>query len=114
MSLDHAPRHATALAILALLAALACIAIPAWQLLGPGPFDWAVEQPFTWQGGLEALLLIALAATGCLLDRRWSVLVLVALPLAFYLRRHAVDMPLLIDLVYLEIVIGLGAFARRA
>ncbi|MFI4971005.1 MAG: hypothetical protein ACHP7D_12440, partial [Lysobacterales bacterium] len=46
--------------------------------------------------------------------RRWSVLVLVALPLAFYLRRHAVDMPLLIDLVYLEIVIGLGAFARRA
>lgn len=109
---DTSSRHATALAILAVLAAAACIVVPAWQLLD-GPFGWAIEQPFTWQGGLEALVLIGLAATGCMLGRRWALLALVALPIAFYLRRHAVDMPLLIDLVYLEIIIGLGAFVRR-
>lgn len=38
---------------------------------------------------------------------------MVALPTAFYLRRHEVDVPLLIDLAYLEIIIGLGAFLRR-
>ena len=113
MIIDNAPRRATALAILAVLAAGAAIIVPAWQLLVPGPFDWATQQPMTWQGGLEAMVLIGLVATGCTLARRWALLALVALPIAFYLRRHAVDVPLLIDLVYLEIIIGLGASMRR-
>lgn len=107
-------RYTSALAVFAILAAVACIAVPAWQLIGPGPFDWHVQRPEFVQGGVEALALIAFVALGCAVDRRWALLVLVALPLAFYLRRHAVDVPLLIDLLYLEIVIGLGALARRS
>lgn len=38
MTLDH-PRYATALAILAVVAAGACIGVTGWQLLVPGPFE---------------------------------------------------------------------------
>ncbi len=97
----------------AVISTLLFIAIPAWQLIGPGPFDWHLRQPMVVEGGLEALALMALAGAGLALDRRWSLACLVALPLALYLRRHAVDVPLLINLAYLEIVIGLGALVRR-
>ena len=113
MIIDNAPRRASGLAVLAVIAAAACIIVPAWQLIVPGPFDWHIKQPFTWQGGLEAMVLIGLVATGCTVARRWALLALVALPIAFYLRRHSVDVSLLIDLVYLEIIIGLGALMRR-
>ncbi|NCT68852.1 MAG: hypothetical protein GXC76_14600 [Rhodanobacteraceae bacterium] len=112
MTSPHATRR-TALAAFAVLAALACIGIPAWQLIGPGPFDWHIRQPAFVQGGLEALVLLGLVAGGCALGRRGALLGLVALPLALYLRRHAVDVPLLLDLLYLEAVIGLGVGVRR-
>ena len=106
-------RAPIALSLLILLGAIACISIPAWQLLSRGPFVWAIAQPGTWQGGIEAVLLIALLGAGLALRARWAWLVLVALPLAFYLRRHAVDAAPLLDLLYLEIVIGLGALLQR-
>jgi hypothetical protein len=97
-----------------LLSTLAFVAVPIHQLLVPGPFDWHVQTPRFWQGGLEAAVLAALLAAGFARDGRLAWFGLVALPAAFYLRRHAVDVPLLIDLAYLEITIGLGMTARRA
>lgn len=113
MKLAPTPRLATAFALVAIVAAAAFVVVPAWQLIGPGPFDWHVRQAAFVQGGLEALALIALAGVGLMLDRRWSLLALSGLPILFYLRRHAVDVPLLIDVAYLEIVVGVGAFLRR-
>jgi hypothetical protein len=113
VSTAHPGRTSILLVLLALLAAAACIAIPASQLLGTRPFTWAMAQPAAWQGGIEALLLIILFGAGLAIGARWAWLVLVALPLAFYLRRHGVDAPLLLDLLYLEIVIGLGALLQR-
>jgi hypothetical protein len=96
-----------------ILTAAACIAIPAWQLLDFGPFSWHVEQPQYWQGGIEALVLIGLLGAAQWL-RRPAYRVGVTLVLTeLYLRRHAVDLPLLVDLAYFEIVVGLGAGTMR-
>jgi hypothetical protein len=106
-------QRALALALASFVLAALFIAVPAWQLIGPGPFDWHIAQPSFVQGGAEALLLVALVAGAfALAPARWA-LVIVALPLAFYLRRHAVDVPLLIDVLYLEIVVGCGQWLRR-
>ena len=108
------PRSTLVHVVLILLSAAACIGVPAWQLIGRGPFGWHVSQPAFWQGGLEAAALAALAASVLALAprNRW-LLALVALGSAFYLRRHAVDVPLLLDVLYIEIVVGLGALVRR-
>jgi hypothetical protein len=104
-------RHWLPVAIV--LCALVFIGIPIWELIVPGPFDWHVQTEPFWQGGLEALALIALVATGLALNRLGWLVGLVAIPSVLYLRRHAVDAPLLLDVLYLEIVIGLGMSARR-
>lgn len=101
----------TGLPALMLLAAALFIAVPAWNLLMAGPFRWHVAQPAYWQGGLEALALVALVGGGCAMNTRWGLL-LALLPAAFYLRRHAIDVPVAIDIAYLEIVIGLGMLLR--
>jgi hypothetical protein len=106
-------RTATLLAAFALALAAAFIAIPAWHLIVPGPFDWHIKQPEFVQGGIEALVLIGLVGGAFMFaSRRWVVL-LCALVLELYLRRHAVDVSLLIDLLYLEIIVGVGALMRR-
>jgi len=90
-----------------------CIGELIWQLIGEGPFGWHVVQVRTWQGGIEVLALaglLALAAT--LRSPRWR-LASIAILAELYLRRHFVDLPMLVDLVYLEILIGLGAGAAR-
>ncbi|MEO6690536.1 MAG: hypothetical protein ABIS07_08930 [Dokdonella sp.] len=99
---------------LVLLTAVALIAIPPWQLLAEGPFHWAVEQPQCWQGAIEALLLALLIAAGFAVNGKVWVIALAAVPAMLYLRRHAVDIPLFIDLVYFEIVMGLGMVIRQA
>uniref|UniRef100_UPI0027BB1F9F hypothetical protein n=1 Tax=Dokdonella sp. TaxID=2291710 RepID=UPI0027BB1F9F len=71
------------------VAAVTFIIVPAWQLIGPGPFDWHVRQPAFWQGGIEALALAALHAAGLAINRGGALIGLVALPAALYLRRHA-------------------------
>ncbi|MBA8887755.1 hypothetical protein FHW12_001969 [Dokdonella fugitiva] len=105
-------RRELALAVFMLLLAAAFIATPAWQLLEYGPFSWHVRQPAYWQGGLEALALVGILAGTCARGRRAPVIGAIALLL--YLRHHAVDAALLLDVLYIEIVVGLGAFARRA
>lgn len=95
-----------------LVSAAFFIGVPAWQLIAPGIFSWHIQQPSFWQGGLEALALIALVATGFALRGAGSLL-LIALPALLYLRRHAVDAPLLLDLLQLEITVGLGMALRR-
>lgn len=102
-----------ALAAFAFALAAAFIAIPAWQLIGPGPFDWHVRQPAFVQGGIEALVLIAFVASAFALRSSRAALLLAAAALAFYLRRHAVDIPVMIDLLYVEIIIGVGMLVRR-
>ena|GEM_PF-559694 len=94
-------------------AAALCIGLPLWGLLVPGPFDWHVRQPAFWQGGLEALVLAAAVSAAFALGRGGASLALAALPAVLYLRRHAVDAAVLVDLVQLEITVGLGMALRR-
>ncbi|HEU4665252.1 MAG TPA: hypothetical protein VFS55_14585, partial [Dokdonella sp.] len=105
-------RSTIPLATLACLLATAFVMVPAWQLIGPGPFKWHIAQPAYWQGGLEGLVLVALTASAFALSSR-SALLLATAALALFLRRHAVDVPLLIDVLYLEIVVGTGMAVRR-
>lgn len=96
------------------VAAAAFCGIVAWHLIVPGPFDWHLSIAPTWQGGLEALALIAgLAGAQFVASARARVTLSVLLA-ALYLRRHAVDLPLLVDALYLEITVALGALALRA
>lgn len=68
---------------------------PAWELLVPGPFDWHVAQPQSWQGGIEAQLLCVFVAGGFLANRRWAFLLMVLVPTALYARRPAFDLALM-------------------
>ena len=94
--------------------AIFCIGELISQLIDNGPFGWHLTRARTWQGGLEVLALAALLAViaGFVRAPRWRALVLLALG-ELYLRRHYVDLPMLVDLVYFEILIGLGAGAAR-
>ncbi len=84
------------------------------ELIGDGPFGWHLGRPQTWQGGLEVLALCALlaAVAGWVTAPRWRGWLLLVLG-ELYLRRHYVDLPILIDVLYFEILIGLGAWAAR-
>ncbi len=110
-----APARITApLIVLALAGAALGIGVTAWNLLwGGGPFLWHVAQPSSWQGALEALAVGALIAAGLAINRGAALALLVGLPVLVYLRRHATDVPLLLDLILFEIVIGLGMALRR-
>lgn len=84
------------------------------QLIGVGPFGYQASLAISWQGGLEVLALVALlaAAAGFVRAPLWRAVLLLAIG-ELYLRRHFVDLPMLIDLAYVEILIGLGAGAAR-
>jgi hypothetical protein len=101
--------------LLVLLLALAFCATIAWTALTLGPFLWHVQQPAAWQGALEAIALAAciyLALRLQALDARLRAALLL-LPVAFYLRRHHVDLVLLVALFYIEGLLALGALLRR-
>ncbi|HEX5122977.1 MAG TPA: hypothetical protein VFV97_07005, partial [Rhodanobacteraceae bacterium] len=84
------------------------------ELIGVGPFGFHLRRDETWQGGLEVLALAALLAMIAAFVRAPRVRIVLMLVLAaLYLRRHAVDLSMLIDVAYLEILIGLGAGAAR-
>jgi hypothetical protein len=90
------------------IAAAACVAGVIWQLLVDGPFDWHVQQPQTWQGGIDSIcLVILLALAAALRNTRWRLIFCGAIAL-LYLRRHAVDVPLLVDVFYIEAIIAVG------
>jgi len=111
-----APARSTVpLIVLALAGAALGIGVTGWNLLwGGGPFLWHVAQPSSWHGALEALAVGALIAAGLAINRGAALALLVGLPVLLYLRRHATDVPLLLDLIVFEIVIGLGMALRRA
>jgi len=99
--------------VLVLGLAFVLCAVVAWGLIVPGPFDWAIAQPQSWQGGIEAALLIAgLALLQRVTAMRWRVLGTLLLA-EFYLRRHAVDAPALLCVLYLEFTLALGAAVAR-
>lgn len=113
-ALSAPARRSVPLIVLALVGAALGIGITAWNLLwGGGPFLWHVAQPSSWQGALEALAVGAVIAAGFAINRGAALALLVGLPVLFYLRRHATDVPLLLDLILFEIVIGLGMALRR-
>ena len=95
-----------------LLLALALIALPYRDLFINGPFAWHIHQlPFT-QGGIEALVLLALCIAINLPNRypllRGIGLLIVGL---VYLRLHYIDVPLLVAFLYMEALGAIGAFA---
>jgi hypothetical protein len=100
-------------ALLIPFAAAAFIAVTAWQLVIAGPFAWHVTTARSWQGAAEGMVLAALLASGLSRNSTLSLLMLVLLPALFYLRRHAVDLPLVIDGIYIESIFALGNIGRR-
>jgi hypothetical protein len=100
-------------ALLIPLAAAAFIAVTAWQLVIAGPFAWHVTTARSWQGAAEGMVLAALLASGLSRNSTLSLLMLVLLPALFYLRRHAIDLPLVIDGIYIESIVALGNIGRR-
>src|SRR4029077_13855735 len=68
------------------------------QLITEGPFGWHLSRARTWQGGLEVLALAVLLAAiaGFVKSARWRAVLLIALA-ELYLRRHFVDVPMLVD-----------------
>jgi hypothetical protein len=111
--MDAPTTSITPRAVLVVGIALLLCAIVGWQLVVPGPFDWPIRQPAAWQGGLEAaLLLIALALAQRFTQPRWRYLASAVIA-GLYLRRHAVDAPLVLCVLYLEITLALGAAIAR-
>lgn len=109
-------RHSSVVAVLAtaiVAIAVALIGVPAWELIGLGPFSWHLQTAAFWQGGIEVLVLLVLLGAGLAVNRRVALGLLVVVPSLLYLRRHAVDVPLLLDVLYLEIIVGLGMALRR-
>ena len=104
--------RARLLLVFMLFATALFVGITGWQLIVNGPFWWHISQPQSVQGGAEALLLIGtLAAAQCLSTRYRLIVALIVAEL--FLRRHAVDFAVAIDLAYLELLVGLGALAMR-
>ncbi|ODU36092.1 MAG: hypothetical protein BGP24_01170 [Lysobacterales bacterium 69-70] len=113
LNADMTPAPASARGIAVLAAAFVLCAVVAWQLIVPGPFDWALVQPQTWQGGFEAVALLALLASSqWVRNRAWRWLAVPA-GVLFFARRHAVDAPILLCVFHLELTVALGAAAQR-
>ncbi|MET0230960.1 MAG: hypothetical protein ABW186_08535 [Rhodanobacteraceae bacterium] len=102
------------MAVIVVACGVALVAAPAWELIVPGPFDWHVRTKQVWQGGLEALFLIGLFAFGFTRRSKLAIALTVVIPGVLYLRRHAVDVPFLIDTIFVESLFALGAGLRRA
>jgi hypothetical protein len=102
------------LALLIAAGTIVCIGVVIDQLVGEGPFGWHLSRARTWQGGLEVLVLAALLAlvAAAVRSTLWRTLLLVAIG-ELYLRRHYVDLPMLVDVLYIEALIGAGAFAAK-
>lgn len=92
--------------------ALVCIGVPLFELATYPPYDIALGLTQTWQGGIEALAVIALLMLAQTLRRGASLIAMIVVG-ELYLRRHGVDVPAAIDLLYLEIIVALGALLRR-
>jgi len=95
-----------------LLLVLVLIALPYRDLFIKGPFAWHIHQLTFTQGGIEALVLLALCIAINLPNHypllRGIGLLVVGL---VYLRLHYIDVPLLVAFLYMEALGAIGAFA---
>ena len=91
--------------------AFASVVLPVRQILPT--FDWHLGTDETRHGALEAVTLLALLAAAFALRRRRLALALASIPALLFARRHAIDIPLLLDLFQLEVTIGLGMIVRH-
>ncbi|MEO7324465.1 MAG: hypothetical protein ABIW82_06525 [Dokdonella sp.] len=102
------------IAISIVFGAAVCIGYPIWGLLTEGPFSWHISQPGTWQGGVEVLLLAgAMVAVSWWVDSQRLRLFLLLGLAELYLRRHYVDLPIIVDLLYFELLVGIGGLVAR-
>ena len=101
------------LALLMIVSGAAFVIIPTWQLLEFGPFSWHIRLPEFWQGGVEGLALAAVLFAAQLLPQRLARAGVSILVAEMYLRRHGVDVAVLIDVIYFELCFGLGALVMR-
>ncbi len=103
--------------------ALACIGfclsllfqyLPFKNLMVDGIYQWHVKQPEFVQGGIELLVVFVLfSITAFAVQGRLGTGVVVALS-ALYLRRHAVLEPVLVALLYFEIILSFGRWVLCA
>lgn len=93
-----------------LLVLAALVALVPVMLSVRGAFKWHFRQATTVQGGIEVLLLwFALALAASLPRGRYVRAMLVAVISCLYLRRHHVDAPLVVALLYVEGLIAAGS-----
>ena len=113
---DHdrvSPHPLAIVAFVAILvgAAAALILIPAQQILAT--FTWHLAIEPTRHGALEAVTLFTLLAIAFVLRSNRLALLLAAIPVVLFTRRHSIDISMLIDLLQFEVAIGLGMLVRR-
>lgn len=93
--------------------AIVCIGAPLFELAMYPPYRFALALPQTWHGGLEASVVTALLMLAQIIRRPVVCLIFVCIIGELYLRHHGVDAPVALDLIYLEIIVAIGACARR-
>jgi len=98
-----------------LLAATTFIVLPLVSYFERPVYLWEVSLPAFTQGGLEALALLALFAIAATLRlRKGAHLALLGGGIFIYLRLHAVELPFLFALAWLEGILATGAiFSAR-
>ena len=95
---------------LLLMSVLLSTAFVAWNLVVEGPFVWHMTRSSAVQGAIEVVCLwavLSLILARCAASR-WRFIWLL-LPSAIYLRRHHVDAPALLAVVYLEFILASGS-----
>ena len=107
MRLPQAP------AVLTVLIAAVCIAYPLIELTHYAPYQFALTLEPTWQGAIEIAGLCALLLAAQKIRRPAIRFFAMLIPAELFLRRHGVDLAALIDLLYLETIIGIGSVVAR-
>ncbi len=87
--------------------------LPFKNLMTEGVYRWHVTQPEFVQGGVELLVLLAALVLAATVLKEKIGLVTVIVLSALYLRLHQVLEPVLLAIVYFEIVISLGSWSLR-
>lgn len=87
------------------------LGIVAWDLAYTGPLRWHIIQPSSIQGGIEALLLMALVVLTACHPRRWLVMISLIGSL-LYLRRHNAELTVFAGVFYVEAMYAFGGLIR--
>lgn len=108
----HSDRpHSWLLAIAVPVTVVAALAVVARDLLFVKGMKWHLGQPGAVEGGIEALLLLALLAAAAWRSSRW-LSIAAALAVVAYLRRHNAELTLLAGLFCIEALHAFGGLIR--